>query len=438
MKRNLTILILLLTILTGIVGRQWFLGHFEQVERPLWRGYQGKAKYDDFYLAEQFLQKKGIKLTRKQTIAHWGRYLNDAHYHTLILTHAIDTLSAQEQDYILEWVKQGHKLILEGSKPNYHISEDRLAPLKNQQYNLAEKAGIAIVDCQQTGCFSCQKAAQNTGNIHQQSHLNQPETKQTVEDKIDALLSIEKTPFTVTFFADNQPLTLNSRNQFQFQALDLSTKKITAATGICQEEIYSLFTYGKGEIIVFAQSVDIFSSNPDWGKADAIFSYHNATYLYWLLQQGGDPSGVLWFAAEAFPPIGELLKEHWLDTLILTAILLLAWVWRYSLRCGPTLAENQNYTLSVTKHLDAVGQFYYNTEGKQAMLTNCYDRLYAEIARYIPMANRLSLPELAGEVALKADLPLEQVEQVLSRTPPRNDLEFIQLTQMMNDIRKRL
>lgn len=437
MNRSTALVVGVLLLLISVLGYVWFTSQYERIEGNRWQGFQGKAKNDKFYIAERFLREKGLEITRKKYIGHLNQVLNDS-YQTLFISDTKRVLGSNQIQQLLTWVSQGHQLIVETQQTDYSFISDKLSIAENTK-GLLEQAGIVVTHCERDECMQCKnKQAPKVQQEKTPPQNDEVNNAMTIDEKINRLLEVEKDNFSVTFIANHQPITLNQRNFHRYAANGGKAHKLSSQKGHCEEELYSVFTYGKGKIVVYTQSIDIFSSKPRWGKHDSIFSYNNATYLYWLLHQGGMPKHILWYEIESFPSAGMILWRYWHLTLIMALVLLLAWIWRYSQRYGTLIKNDESNTLSITRHLQATGQFYYNSEAKQTLLNSCYEQLEADIALHIPMAKRLSKPELVGKVAIMTELSAEEIKPVIYRQQPDNEIEFIQLTQLIKNIRKRL
>ncbi|PID66145.1 MAG: hypothetical protein CR975_04450 [Gammaproteobacteria bacterium] len=428
MKRNHAILLTIATLVLVLLGYFWFINHYKRVERIRWQGLQGQAKQDDWYITERFLRAKGLHVTRKKHM-HQLRQTLKQPYHTLFMGRTKYILTPEEIKQLLQWVSQGHKLIVAGQ-----VSDDTaIAGQQNQVKNLLAQAGIIVNDCADAAC-ECQPSDEKVDKAAADS--GDDDTKPlSIEAKIDQLLTVKKNRHTVTFTAGRQPLTLRKSNFYHYTAAGGKAEKISSQQGSCREELYSLFSYGQGKMVVYSQQPEIFSSG---NRNNNILSYHNGSYLYWLLHQGGNPKQILWYEIKTLPDALSVLWRYWHLTLMVALMLLLAWIWRYSPRYGPLLIENQSESLSIARHLRATGQFYYRSDNKQVLLDSCYEQLAMDITRHLPMAKQLSKDKLIEKLALLTRLPANDIEPIIYHHQPNTDIDFIKTTQLINKIRKKL
>ncbi|PID33608.1 MAG: hypothetical protein CR955_01695, partial [Thiotrichales bacterium] len=307
-----------------------------------------------------------------------------------------------------------------------------------------EQAGIttSYVEYDKNKC----KRSDETDNEEKTDNDNNDSNKtdnETIDDKLNQLLSVEEANDTVSFEANGQPIMLDKTYlDFHYKATG-NTKKIVSQTADCGYEIYAVFQYGQGKIVTYSQDQAFFHTDnlrrffyiDVW---DTIFNDNNATYLYWLLHQGGDPQRILWYESQTFPSVVTIIWQYWRTTVIMLLILILAWVWRYSPRFGSLLVESETKSLSIARHLQATGQFYYDSNSKDILLASCYEQLEKHITKRVPLANQLSQEKLIEKIATLTDIPMEKIAQVMYRTTPNTEAEFIAITQIINHIREKL
>lgn len=438
MTRSLWLLIATVVFAVTFVffGRMWFMENYHPVQYTRWQGLQGKAEYDEFYIAENFLRRKGVTVVRKKNYNRLERDNIDK-FNTIFLSNTGSTLSRLQIKLLLMWVERGNKLIVEGKVPDYIVSYQTVDnSMHSYNVNARNLLGIAGIGVSVYAKDKCAPITQQFYNAKTDAKVLFDKT--LVDASVDDLLAINRKRYTVSFKANNEILLLNQRRYFQYNAVAYRDTKIEGKKGHCQEELYATFAYGKGTIVTYTQHPDIFSSSPRWGRHDSIFSYHNATYLYWLLNLQGDPGKVLWYETDIYPSVWTVLWEHWHFAVIFGVLLVVAWVWFHAYRFGSLISEDERKVLSMNRHISATGEFYYNSGNKNVLVDSCYAQLNQHIERYIPMAQYMSKVLLSEKIAAMTGVPLPHVERVLTYEYPVDDVEFVQLIRVINEIRKLL
>lgn len=453
MNKNV-ILITLGVVLLAAVGAVWFFATHHQVTSNEWKGLQGPAKYDKYYIAERFLQQKGLQVTREETYARMNDEAIDHRYDTVFLSNSGRTMSEAQRKTLLDWVANGGHLVIQGETANYtDWGEDtdnaqRFEAKAQSNRDLLSQAGIAVADCENDICRECrtsEEAGQRIDAVSEAvSHLSGDQDYETDEEKADELLRVDSASYNnSTIELNGKKLVLGNSDRHGLFAHGGKAKKIFSQPASCTGDLFALFTYGRGQITVYNQSTDAFSNRIGWwGRSNSIFGYHNATYLYYLLtaadQSGQSKQRILWYESETYPGIWGLVWQYWRYAAIAAVALLLAWIWRNTPRFGSLLVEDERKGLTLNRHLRATGQFYYQNDGKSLLASACYEQLDKDIARHIPLAKRLSQRQLAEKIADKTGLAAAVVNEVLERRYPQSDNEFTQLIYTIQQIRNRL
>lgn len=441
MSRSGIALLVGLVILILAVFGVWFLMTHERIKDVHWRGLQGDAKYDHYYLTERFLTKKGITVTRKTYYDDLDANLIDNEYETILLTNSGMTLSQSQIESLLSWVSDGHQLVLSLPAFDEFMDNDCQNRSLITSRHLLTIAGIDAKSCNDEDCpETCKSdnADANKVDTTLASTLSNS-TDDSVENRLNQLLAVDKKNYQGRLLAGDTPILLADNHQAIFSTTDETVQHLTTQTDQCGNYRYGLFAYGRGYLVVYAQDPQIFSSRSRWFAFNhRIYDLHHASYLYWLLSQKGQPARLLWFERDRHPGLWTLIWQHWSYALIVMLVLIGFWVWRYSLRFGSLIVEDERKTLSIHRHLTASGEFYYKGEAKQAMVDYCYEQLLNDVYRHIPTGKQLSTTQLAAKIAQLTGLPALQIENVLDRKRLSTDTQFIHLTRMMNEIRKRL
>ncbi|HYU34169.1 MAG TPA: DUF4350 domain-containing protein, partial [Thermoanaerobaculia bacterium] len=103
--------LLFVSIAGGILAAlalAWFFTHFERVEEEVEVGYQGAARTNPFLAAERLFTRLGAPA---RTLAAGPATLPPAD-HALLLVSPARSLSAESFAKILDWVRQGGRLLV--------------------------------------------------------------------------------------------------------------------------------------------------------------------------------------------------------------------------------------------------------------------------------------------------------------------------------------
>ncbi len=427
------ILLSIAALVLLVIGYFWFINHFEEVEKIRWRGLQGKAKTDEFYIAERFLREKGLDVTRTKTLNPVKETIEP--YQTIFMGKTKYALTPTETTALLNWTREGNTLILQGQESDSNFVADKLS----QSKSLLDQAGITVTDCSDDAC-QCQQndTDDEVEKVATDKDNKTPKTRknnETIDDKLDKLLSNDDDEDTETLIANGQLITLGELYHYYQYKVTGDSQKTFSQKGNCGKELYAVFKYGKGHLVIYSNNYDIFSTGTYWSE---LFDENHATYLYWLLHQGGEPKRILWYESQAFPSALTIIWQYWGFTVVMALILILAWIWRHSPRFGSLRVENKMKSLSIARHLHATGQFYYNSEAKNTLLESCYEQVEMEITKHIPMKNRLTQEQLIEKIATLTNVSVKKIAPIVYRQQPNSEAEFIAITQTINQIRKKL
>lgn len=456
----------------------YFLNNYRYIEENVWRGLQGEAQGDRYYLAEQFLTQKGYAVTRQKNYARLqGSDLTD--YDTLFFTNDARTLSQTQMTAVLDWVKKGGHVVIYAGAPAYENDassrpqgDSLFEPTNNRINLLLKQSGISVVRCSGDDCEcpemkqsrppggACgapdseanedatpeEKALQaeieailnSKNNDNNNENKIEESNRPSIDEAIDALIAVEHDRYTTTFRLGGKTLTLYERSTDWLYADKDGTAQLDFVQAArCYGDIFAVFSVGGGKISVYNLDYDYFSNQVWWKGGEAIWSYHNATFLDALLQIGNGKR-VLWYESGVYPNIWSFVRQYGMFAVMTALLLLLAWIWRHSRRFGSLIVEDKRQGLTLERHLRATGQFYYQNEQTNTLLQHCYERLDTAIATRIASPKRLKRTELAEKIAEKTGLPAETIANVLARRYPKTDSEFTQLIYTINQIQQRL
>lgn len=453
-----------LVLLSVLGAGLWFLSTHHRVEKTIWKGFKGNARYDKYYITEQLLKQKGIKVTREKTYARLGFSPISADYDTIWLSHSANTLGQSQTTALLDWVEAGGQLVLEAGESNYYRdyydessdnddalddgaviedSEGQTLIEKETRAHLLKSAGIAVLEqtCTTDACQQCRSDLDEDEAFDTTIFdmvIGSKTEEEDAEAKAQKLLSKLTLKSGTVFTVGEDKLVVSECPSLSLNAYGDQVERTSSIAAKCSGDLFASFTYGKGNIVVYNHKSSVFSSELSWWNNENIFTNHHATYLFYLLNLSKPTHNLLWYESETYLSIWAMIWQYGRYVLWSVAALLMLWVWRYSRRFGSLLIEDERQALSLDRHLNATGQFYYNNEGRNLLVVRCFEQLDADIAHHIPLASRLSKAELAEQVAKKTGVQSARILPILQRHYPQTDAEFTQLIYTINQIRKRL
>jgi len=92
----------------------WFAANFERRTQSEWVDFQGKARHERWLVAQRLLQRMGAKAQTVRSLPELGGLPRDA---TLLLPRGRQSLTPQSRESLLNWVRQGGRLVVEAEPP---------------------------------------------------------------------------------------------------------------------------------------------------------------------------------------------------------------------------------------------------------------------------------------------------------------------------------
>ncbi|MPV86940.1 hypothetical protein [Ostreibacterium oceani] len=493
-------------ITLGIIGlfAVFYLATHTYIQVNEWTGLKGDAKDDEFYIAEQYLNRKGLAVIRQKTVESLTPEKLST-IDTVLITHSHKALDNHDQSVLVDWLNAGGQLVVMGAA-NYRINasaeqsseednddvnngdnafslaanpEDFTALSENQYRNrqsLFTRLGLAvyyqheyrtdvpkdtpILDAPASDTTASDMAASLCQSISSRDYDANPFSgwggMANTADTTDTYLQSDETQldgllFKKRYAGDWYPCTDVTIAGKRFAVAEdegwkaeilagSSLRKIAAFPAKNTGYLLSHFTYGQGHVVVYHLDSDAFSNDTAY-YSQSIFELHHAPFLHTLVNYPQSVDAVLWLTETPIPGPNPLLVKSvdigfWV--IIAAFWLLLAWLWKNSVRLGSLKTESKPSRMSLEAHLRSSGDFYYRNEGKSALLSYCYTRLHQRIAQVIPNAKALDHAQLTMILHEKTTLPRDKIAHVLKRQYAQTDAEFVELIHFIDLLRKRL
>lgn len=336
-------------VLAGIgIAAGWFLYTFEYVETEIEAPLHGEARYNPFYALAKVLRARGVKVESRGNLnlgtMHPGK--ND----TLVLGADVRTLSDDEANRLLDWVREGGHLVL--SLPPG--SEGRKGAL-------LEDLGLKVIDS--WDCLHWRTSRKN-------------------------------------------PAEYCSRFAFRLEDEDAAEEDFDLLVGSSKEGYrIGRQTWGKGGWLVVSSLK--FLHNAELNDED------NAE-LAWQVLAAELHGGVvhLIYAVDVPPLYVILFKRGW-PVLVPLLLALLAWLWARSQRFGPLLPLAPGHRRALLEHIRAAGEFVFRRGGAYALYAPLRRAFDERLRRSDPVAAALDGEQQIAALATARGLPQAQVQQAL-------------------------
>lgn len=163
-----------------------------------------------------------------------------------------------------------------------------------------------------------------------------------------------------------------------------------------------------------------------------------------------DHAAILWSASQLRGPRSEAriargvrapsLSSLLLDRASVAISLLLAafaiWCWHASDRFGPLIPNPPFGSRSIVEHVDGIGWFLWSRRRHNALLDAVRDPFLALLAKREPAIKRMTEEEGSEYLAMRTELPVEQVHDALYRVCPDKPREFVRRMRTLKQLRR--
>lgn len=362
-------------VVTGLLALAMIVGFFalfERIEDEVDVGYQGAARFNPYLAAERLFTRLGAPA---RTLAASPTILPPPD-HVLLLLSPERSLSAERFAQILDWVREGGRLIV---MPDAAPSLDPILR-------------------------------------HWSVEISHP--VEACEPEILEVTLIEGAEARVEMPC-TQRLVMKERKDAQVQ------------TGT--EAGWAFVRYGEGEGTVTFLADAGFLTNHAIGRHD-----HAAVAWAMIRGAGGDVPAGVWIAIrDEVPSLGQILLQHAWMALASGGVLIAAWLWRAGARFGPLLPESPRHRRSLLEHVEASGDFLWRTGRGEDLLQGARRALLQRIDVREPGWSRLPAPELVQRLAAVGRLADSRIDRALhgsAGTPA----DFVQTLQTLEILRRTL
>jgi hypothetical protein len=347
-----------------------FFALFERVEEEVEVGYQGAARSNPFLAAERLFTRLGAPA---RTLAAGPVTLPPVN-HALLLLSPARSLSAERFAKILDWVRQGGRLVL---MPDEAPSLDPV--LRHWSVAVSDKPDAGEPEVLEIPLREGAKA-----------RVEMPRTRRLTVTRPDA----------------------------------------TAQAGSKDGLVLVRYGEGAGSVTFLADAG--FLANDHIGQND------HAALAWALVRAGGDVPGGVWIAVrDEVPTLAQLLRRHAWMALASGGLLIAAWLWSAGARFGPLLPDPPRDRRSLLEHVEASGDFLWRTGRGDELVQGARQALLHRIDVREPGWRGLPAPELVQRLAAGTRLPAARIDRALhgsAATPA----DLVQTLQTLETVRRTL
>lgn len=377
MKRTLITLACLLVVGAFYV---WFLGNYEKRTERVLVGYDGEARYNDFFAAELLLNELDVETESRQRLrpSDWLPPESD----TLVTRIAAELAVETQSSHLLDWVSLGGHLVL---LPTYDQTQDVIVFL--------DRLNVRIV------------SARPFANDE--------------EDDAEVMQDRAEQEFDYTL------------NLGFFRRIELVDETLDPV--LLRDDVGIIATrqkLGEGFVTMFAS--DVWFRNGQIGEQDHARLFLDAV-------AGFIHPGKVWLVYEAeFAPLWRLLWDSATYLVVGLLLALAAWLWSRMPRFGPRLAAPSLERRSIGEHVSASGRFVWQMKASRALVAASVSAVLRKAERRHPGIGRLSREKQAVAIAHMVDEDPAEVLQALIAHAEDRPREFAQHMKLLQTIRNGL
>lgn len=376
--RRLLVIGLLLACVAA--GTAWFLSKFERSTESEWVGFQGKARRDPWLGAQRLLQRMGANAAAVRSLPELNSLPQSA---TLVLPKGRQSLSLPSRRSLVNWVKQGGRLIIE-AEPIY------------QPDPLLDAFGVR------------RKAAKSPAD-----------PKSDVSDYAGSeLVEIALPP-------DLVPVKV-----LMNRVPDLQANGALARFGGRQTTTVLLLQYGRGNVLAMNQ-LDAFSNR-------LIGMHDHAEFLWRSVQMDRGTPAVFFFSDPKKLSLVDWLRTNAWSAVAGSVLFLALWLWSATPRLGPVAPDPERARRRLLDHLRASGRFLWAHGGSQRLVDAAREACLRRIARVHPDLIASPEAERAARLAELLGLDAEQSRQLFSQKAPTRMIDFLHTIRLYQTVHERL
>lgn len=376
MTRNAGILLI---VLVAVLIGSWAISNYERVPSSEYVGWQGEARFNDFFAAELLLEELDIDSDSQATLKP-SQWLPDSA--DTIVTQLSAAFSGEEESLLLtEWVENGGHLILLPPPDLTYEVEDYLATLGFSFYEVEDE----------------------------EEQENEEAAGDEDEEDYDYLVNLDLARYRISdLYEDDSATTVSD----DFGAI------------VMRREL--------GNGVVTVVSSEYFFTKSELREAD------HARLLLDIVA-GEFDSGQVWFIySTEFAPLWALIWAAAPAVVLSAALLIVLWLWSVIPRFGPRRGTHIEGRRSIIEHMSAAGRFMWKKHGAKHLCLASTQAVIRSAERTAVGIGRKSRQEQAQLIARITGQSPQFVLDAINATDASSHREFTQQIQRLQQLRKKL
>ena len=358
----------------------WFFSNFERRTQSEWTDFQGKARHDRWLAAQRLLQRMGANAQAVRSLPELSGLPSRA---TLLLPRGRQSLTPQSRQDILDWVRQGGRLVVE-AEPQYQADP------------LLDALGVRRKTVRPADDRT------NKDDDHGNAAL------------VEIALPAHLAPVTVG---------MNSH-------IDLQADGALARFGNRQVTAGLLLPHEPGYVLVLNE-FDALSNH-------SIGMHDHAEFLWRIAQVDQGTPSVFFFSDPRKLSLAEWLRTNAWPAVAGSALLLLVWLWHTVPRFGPIAPDPERARRRLLDHLRASGRFLWAHGGSQLLVDSAREACLRRIARVHPDLIAAPEAERAAHLAELLGLDAEQSHMLFLQKAPTRMMDFLHIIRLYQTVHERL
>jgi hypothetical protein len=362
----------------------WFFSTHEKVVDERRVGFQGEARYNNFYAAQLLLAELDIESESLPSLVptEWLPETAD----TIVVRAAVPLAVGDEMPELDRWVEEGGHLVL-------------LPPDEEMQQidELLRYFGVSLVEIEREDA--------------DENEADDPDTSQDSEEEgeYDYRLNLDGTWYRIEVLYDAQ------------DSATLSDERGLVAFRQ---------PWGDGFVTVLANGY--YFSNHELRDSD------HARLLMDIVAGWIDPGKVWFIYSTEFPALWMVIWQAVPYLVVALALLFVAWLLNVIPRFGPRVPSSVPPRRSIIEHVRAAGDFAWRTRSAESLRTSASTAVIHDAERKHPGISRFSKVKQAEAIGRMTGLSAQQVLDALANDDVSNRRAFMHNMQTLQKIRKEL
>lgn len=409
------IIILLFILFMVLAATFWFL-YIEQYEKEIDVGFSDKARRNDFYAAELYLQKTAIDVHTAQEIKDVDNFSIG---NTILVSNALRSFNPKQGEQWIDWMHRGGHMIVavaEGVDNDPLLSHFQVTREKKYD-NDVEEFSEAIVE-------------EMADEIAKQEGDSEAEKDCGCESALLTKLSFEGFDDSLSIdFSSSAGLTHPYINGEDRDAEEQSVDYLTPMYWGYDSDDYLQFL----QFYVGEGMLTIIASDEIWTNSN--IEDHDHAFLLSILASDSEQFVIL--RGAVMDHILVLLWRFAPELVVSFFVLLFAWLWFLSDRLGLAYALRNSQRRSFKEYTLAHGEYLFKHDKQQQLIDMLRKKVAMQIERS-HFSEAVSKQQMIKSYLLKIGFHEAEIKELLFADVGKSEKEFLRLATRLQEIIKKL